>query len=117
MSVYIYEPDAFDKMVLVEGGEYRKYGTRNHMGDASFEAFLELWLKRWTENPWFPSRRPRYVIQIDSCSVSIYGFWGWNRYLVYNTGEIVLHEFFAEKSDIIEAEKAGFNIWPDCSKK
>ena len=99
MAVYIYEKDAFDKMVKVEGPEYRRHGNREHMGDCSFDAFKEAWEKGCSG----------VCVTVEG-GAAIYGLWGWHRYCVQPDGEILFLEAFTQSvMEIGTARMAGFN--------
>lgn len=101
MPVFIYEPDAFEKMVKVEGEEYRRVRTKEEFGICSFDAFLEEW-KKLEQHPNFKDFkdfRPEFGIGVEG-NHAIYGWWGWNRYIVLNSGEMVFHSgFLTEVAD------------------
>ena len=47
MPIYIYEEDALDKMVLIEGEEWREHVKK--FGVCSFQAFLDKWERDYKE--------------------------------------------------------------------
>lgn len=109
MPVFIQEKDAFRKMVLVEGPEY-PYNQRN-FGIHSFNAFKDRWEKSYKADKKLKGFRPVLGIHVKESS-SIYGFCGWNRYIVLNTGEIMLLGSSVELSeDIVKARQVGFRIF------
>lgn len=111
MPVYIFDPDAFEKLVAVEGEEYRRLGTKESLGDYSFEAFKESWYCLWKRNFWFPSHRPIFPIHSGPFAVSIYGWWGWHRYAVYNSGEIrFILGFEISKEHVRKTKEVGFRF-------
>ena len=106
MPVYIYEEDAFDKIVKVEGDSFEE--RRNDTNDYSFKAFLAKWqeLKK-ALGVNFPDD---HIVNVNSNN-AIYGHHGWNRYAVLDSGEIRFgeHQALLQK-DIAKAQKVGFNI-------
>jgi hypothetical protein len=93
MSVFIYEPDAFEKMVKIEGEDYRRCKNKESFDDCSFDAFLEAWEESLKRQPDFKDFRPEFGIGVKG-NQAIYGWWGWNRYVVLNSGEIMFHSGF-----------------------
>lgn len=110
MTVYIYERDAFRKMVAVEG-KYYPHNQKN-FGICSFKAFKKKWKKLAKIND-FTDGKPPYAIDVEG-NRAIYGLCGWNRYLVLNTGEIMFLKAAARIPEDIEvARKIGFRIFPE----
>jgi hypothetical protein len=119
MPVFIYEPDAFEKMVQVEGDDFRR---RKDADDSwSFNAFLKKWQSLDRTDPKFRKRRPYFAIDADQFGSTIYGWGGWHRYVVLNTGEILLianSTQAPETSAVLkQARKTGFRIWGVRRKK
>ncbi len=109
MPIYIYECDAFRKMVVVEGKDYL-HNQRN-FGICSFSSFRKKW-KKFAKINGFTDEKPPYAIDVEG-NRAIYGLGGWNRYLVLNTGEIMFLEAAARTPEDIEvARKIGFRIFP-----
>ena len=116
MSVFIHEPDAFDKLIKVEGGSSQD--GRDYMMH-SFEEFLKKWKALVKMDPGFRNITPELAINTEENSY-IEGHGGWNRYVILNTGEIMLHESFVRYKDqvtIERARKAGFKIFPTDLKR
>ncbi|OGD43052.1 hypothetical protein A2567_00225 [Candidatus Azambacteria bacterium RIFOXYD1_FULL_42_11] len=114
MPVFIYEPDAFDKMIALEGENYRRFKGKESFGVCSFDAFLEEWTRINSHNPEFKNYHPEFGIGVGF-NGAIYGWGGWNRFIVLNTGEILLHKGFVEPwhwANIKNARKIGFRIFP-----
>jgi len=110
MSVFINDADAFEKLVKVEGGRYRKLKSKQAFGDCSFDAFLEKWKQEVEDNPALQKRGRELAIDING-NRAIYGFAGLNRYAVYYSGEIVFLEMLTQGKKATErAKKAGFRI-------
>ncbi|MFA6407106.1 MAG: hypothetical protein WCV80_00170 [Candidatus Paceibacterota bacterium] len=114
MPVYIYDSDAFEKLVEVEGSAYRV--QQNNIGFCSFGAFFQKWSAFVSSNKKFTELRPEFAIHVGDNSM-LYGLGGRNRYCVLNTGEIMLLktslspntlDFYTER-----AHHAGFRIFPD----
>jgi hypothetical protein len=124
MAVFIFDRDAFDKMVSVEGEEYRKYKSKEVFGQCSFDAFYEEF-NRYHSRPWqlrwikfkrllglyWLKRDLDFGITVDD-NGAIYGLYGWNRYTVRYSGEIWFIRAAARcKEDIVNAKKVGFRIF------
>ncbi|MBI5732948.1 hypothetical protein HY967_03245 [Candidatus Jorgensenbacteria bacterium] len=113
MPVFIYDTDAFEKLVAVEGKQYQE--RQNDHDAYSFNAFKEKWRKLNDLNKSFTELQ-EFCIEIDNNS-SIYGFGGWHRYLVLNTGEIIFVKAscgggtFHQGQHTELAKKIGFRIW------
>lgn len=109
MPVFIFEKEAFRKMVEVEGPDY----SRNQMnfGACSFRAFKNKWRRLAKASPNFIKYRPAFGIDVEG-NAAIYGYGGWNRYVVLNTGEIMFIEHSARTAAYIKkARAAGFRIF------
>ena len=104
--VRIDDKDAFDRMVCVEGEEYRECKTRDVLGDCSFDAFLEAWEKI---SLWARSADPSICISVNS-GTAIYGLGGWNRYGVMTNGSIQFMRDFSTAEGIAKAQECGFEI-------
>ena len=119
MPVYIYDKDAFRKMMLVEGGGLRKSELNfvkhqcTPMEQCSFFAFYQKWQELYAINPKCVESRLDFRLTVDHNDY-IYGLWGWNRYSVRNTGEIIFLRYFSRDEDSIKkAAELGFRIFPD----
>lgn len=119
MPVMIYDEDAFEKMVEVEGEDYRRFRDKIRFGICSFEAFLETWKKLDSENTEFKNDRPGFSIGVDR-NGAIYGAGGWHRYIVRNDGEILFLRAAARgwpcdyhKEYVEKARAAGFRIFSE----
>ncbi|MEK7212001.1 MAG: hypothetical protein AAB731_05225 [Patescibacteria group bacterium] len=122
MPVYIYDKDAFRKMMLVEGGGSRKNEldfvryqcTFTSEWECSFFAFYQKWQEEYARNPKLAEEEFEYDISVNG-NCAIYGLSGWNRYSVRNTGEIFFLRHFVRYRDIWSLKKAtelGFTILP-----
>ena len=107
MAVFIYEKDAFQKIVAVEGEEYTR--DQKFFGSCSFSAFYQKWQELHAQDPNFINA-PEYFIEAEWNS-TIYGLGGWNRYLVRNTGEIFFVAAAGSLESIKRAKTQGFQIW------
>lgn len=106
MPVFIYEPDVLEKLVEIEGPEYQRCAKKEYFGNCAFEAFLEKWNTVFRDNE--PLRRAKpFAIDVERTG-AIYGVWGWNRYIVLNTGEILLIESLSYPEFVEQAKRAGF---------
>jgi len=119
MAVFIYEKDAFDKLLAVENfwhkHDYDKRGRgKEFYGDSSFDAFLEKWNKLSEKTKKY---RPEFEIEVSSFGSTINGCCGWHRYIVLNSGEILfLRNSLRIKNDSAKIEKireVGFRIFPE----
>jgi hypothetical protein len=115
----IADPDAFERLVAVEGERYRE----NDLGSWGFPAFLAVWHKMQAEidretrlGRIVPGsrqyRRFQRVALAHSGSSAIYGFWGWNRYIVTHDGEVHIHRDFVGSEWGVELARAvGLREW------
>ena len=114
MPVYIYDKDIFEKLVKVEGEQYRKEGDGNHQ--CSFRAFLATWNSCVAAQPRFAQLRPEFPVSIRG-NTMIYGTGGLNRYGVLNTGEVLLIRASIKPTLVAyymeRAHLAGFRIFPE----
>ena len=120
MPVFIWQKDAFKKFVAVESLGSRKVTRdmichqRESMGNSSFWAFLQRWNEYFIKDPKMASFKPEFSIGVgggDRYEV-IYGYWGWNRWVVCNTGEMLLLRWSSQEDYIKEAKRQGFRIFP-----
>ena len=109
MTVYIYEKNAFEKMVKVEGEEYVKNRGKGKEDIFSFSAFLEEWNEKFKPNSNVVNSESREAIRVGG-NAAIYGLGGWNRYFVYSDGEIVFSKSHSVPKGIEKAAQAGFNL-------
>lgn len=115
MPVYIFEPDAFDKIIEVEGEMFREH--RSKFGYCSFETFLKEWNKSYAPYPDRKNFRPEFGIDSKRAdgtvgSGAIYGLGGWDRYTVLNSGEIAFIRYFTLNQERLQkAKEIGFRIW------
>lgn len=135
--IRICDDDAFAKMCEVEGPDYEE--NQRGFGDYSFDAFRAQWLK---VSPWWrvhfgdlPElqedmdrldavwRRwrdshghcvPLKALSVGSAAV-IYGWHGWNRYVVRSRdGAVLFHRHAAVSEEALKkAQEVGFGIFPD----
>ncbi len=126
MPVYIWQKDAFLKFCEVEslGDEsVKKDIIRNQrtFGPVSFWAFLQKWHELHAECPDIEHWQ-KYSIDSDvgkdknfmGNNPVIYGHGGWNRWLVYNDGEMMMSRLMAPGPEWIASAKfQGFRIFPD----
>lgn len=112
MPIFIYEPDAFEKLCESEGPGYKE--NQENFGDCSFAAFLAEWEKTWKPHyEYFKNKKnaSRDFVRVNGNGM-IYGLGGWNRYIVDMLGEILFHIDFAEAEKYTEkARKVGFTIF------
>lgn len=109
MPIFIFEPDAFDKLVLVEGPDYECH--RDDTGMCSFNAFLERFELMKLTNPDIANRKSKIRLEVEGNS-EIYGRGGFNRYIVLNNGEILFQKFSSSNDAERRARKIGFRIFP-----
>ena len=115
MPVSIDKPDALDKMAQVEGSDYPE--LQKKYKEHSFDVFKKFWEKLAKEQPERIVSKPTTISPTVRAS-TIYGWHGWNRYVLLNTGEIMFHPVAARsKEDIKKAKKAGFRMFPRDFKK
>lgn len=109
MPVYIYQPDALDRMGIIEGERWMTHQCGDPEGMCSFNAF-----KRTYEEIQ-PYRKPDddvWSLDVDG-NGAIYGEGGWHRYAVRTDGEIIFLAGFCENPAHYRPliEKAGFTVW------
>jgi hypothetical protein len=122
LAVYIYDRDAFEKIVLVEGEEYRRYKSEDEFGDCSFNAFYREWrkgrqplwwyrLRRWLGIPFGRFWKYDFGMSMPYGNAAIYGLYGWNRYTVKGiSGEILFMRPFGTAKDAQKAQRVGFRL-------
>lgn len=109
MSVFIYQKDAKQKIIAVEGEWWVR--EQNIGRKYSFYAFLRKWRKEIAPNKYLVENGKRVFITIDSIG-AFYGFRGYNRYCVDYSGEIFFVKDLAASKEYVEkAIKAGFTIF------
>ena len=108
----IYDPDAFEKFVEVEGEDYRRFKSASSFGEVSFDAFLKEWKELDSCDLDF---RGGLGFSIDVAgNGAIYGNGGYHRYIVRNSGEILfLRAAVAHEKCIERARRAGFRIFAE----
>ena len=117
MPVFIWEKDAFLKFVEAESSGDKNIAAslirhQRDFGKCSFWAFYQRWQEMYVIDPEITKTQPSFSIDVEG-NYAIYGYGGWNRYMVLNTGEIVFLREFAERDeDLRLGEKAGFRISP-----
>ena len=109
MPVYIFEENALEKIIEVEGERYRRFSTEKEFQTCSFEAFLKKWNEDCKDYPEIINYRPCFGISVEG-NGAIYGWGGWNRYILYNSGEIALLNPSSIPEDIEKAKKVGFRM-------
>ena len=111
MTISIFGQDAFDKMVEVEGEDYRRFRNESEFGVCSFEAFLEKWKRDYAKNFYVRTFKPEFGIDVEG-NGAIYGLGGWNRYVVLNSGEIAFIRSAAKTETYAGiAKRVGFRLW------
>jgi hypothetical protein len=108
MPVFIYEPDAFDKICQFEGNEYE--ANQRDWNTSNFTAFKKVWEEDCKDNQWVREQGKDMAISARDGNGAIYGWHGWNRYLVYCSGEIVFLGDMSYKEAINKAKNIGFRI-------
>ncbi len=113
MTVFIFEKDAFDKIIAVEGAGYSE--QQENFGECSFNAFLEQWKKETNKNPELKKVKDLFV-GVNG-NYSIYGLGGFNRYGVLYSGEIIFsREQAVSHEQVIRAGREGFRIFSPTDK-
>lgn len=109
MPVFIFEPDAFDKMCQVEGEGYAE--NQKTFRTCSFGAFKTHWERLVRRSPNIKEDGGDMRMSMNDGMSTIYGYHGWNRYGVCYSGEIVFIEAFAAPKEAIKfAKEVGFRI-------
>lgn len=120
MAVFIFDDDALQRMAAVEGPRCGDEWLR-HMADGflvgpcAFPTWKEWYMrevwpdreqlmrKRLGDEPVFP--------RVTPLAGSIYGWWGWNRYRLLFSGEIVFLKRFAREDECAQrAREQGFRV-------
>lgn len=108
MPVFIYDNDAFEKLVEVEGGLYRRHGQREMMAQCSYAAFKEAWEEGFARWKGTAQEYPNVTVEGGA---AIYGFGGYNKYAVQANGEMIFLPGLAGTSEAIQqAQAAGFTL-------
>lgn len=111
MSVYIYQPDAFDRLLVAEGPRYLSEGPQSNSG-YDFATYLEAWNRARSERLHWPDNvNPSYV-GLPEGDGAIYGTGGYSRYIVRQDGEIVLLGSTASSATQERALAVGFQVVP-----
>jgi len=122
MPVFIYQDDALEKLCIVEGADFARWS--DDPSECSFGSNLSNWKKSVGENPhpiWLDPdvANTTFWGRPGTSEGVLYGLWGWHRYLVFCSGEIVFLRYFCEitcvywKEHLELARKMGFRISPD----
>lgn len=108
MSIFIFESDAFDKICRVEGERYAE--QQKNFDTCSFSVFKEKWEELIAGDPTLKEEEDMHF-SVDG-NYAIYGKGGYNRYIVYFSGEIVFLDAAAadQSEDIERAREIGFRI-------
>lgn len=123
MPVFIYDPDAFAKMTVVEGEHWKEAQQAGQFGDCSFDLFKQKWdglfeamkkrgsVTTETDMAKLGENISGYGIDVNGAG-AIYGRGGWTRYTVRVSGEILFIRAMSpsqERTDLAIAE--GFNLF------
>jgi len=108
MPVFVTDPDAFDKLVAVEGASWGRYTLSHpdvresflHVRKAYCDAVCEL--RSYGKDP-------AAVTELMDNN-TIYGESGYARYSVRNNGEIVLDSSSTRSERVQKARAAGFRV-------
>jgi hypothetical protein len=109
MSVRITDPDAFEKMTAVEGERWARYTTQRRATENFFhvkESYCEAvcMLKKVGQDP--VAGRATELMEGNV----IYGDAGYARYIVQNSGEIVLDGRTTRPERVQQAKAVGFRV-------
>ena len=108
MPVYIYDSDAFEKMVKIEGEDWARHQLR--FGDCSFDAFYTAWKELSDEDRQVAvGTDTDWGIDVNGMG-AIYGRDGWNRYTVRYSGEILMIRRVCSARSITLGETLGFRV-------
>ena len=109
--IYIFDPDALDRMAELEGQEWKKHQVSNPSCPFGFFAYLEAWRFReqtlgFEDEPVCWLVDPEYLPFLKGRGDgAIYGNGGYTRYHVASNGQIYL-DYSSTHSE----------IWPDKEK-
>jgi hypothetical protein len=115
MSVHIYQVDALDRMAAVEGERWKQQQLNPKNWDKwSFHVCLQEWqlldpqiTQAQRENPTYMN----FSLHSGGTEGVIYGWHGWSRYTVRNSGEIWFIEAQSPTAAVTElARQAGFTF-------
>ena len=114
MAIFIWQTDAMEKMVQLEGESWRRHQVA--MDFCSFDAFLQEFRASGV-SPEIAAELSEKVRQacrqmslIVKGNPSIYGFYGYPRYSVNYLGEIFFQAGFASPEAVVKAAALGFSI-------
>lgn len=109
---HILDKDAFERILSVEGPEYKEHYDRGHFdGEWSFFSIR----KKYQELFWSGTKEPfSFAYEGTGCLNSIYGLGGWNRYFVDQRGYLWFS--YAHRAvPVCLLRREGFYIFPtDC---
>jgi hypothetical protein len=124
--IYIYQDDAFEKMVQVEGEHWKRaqLSPENPFGLVSFAAFKETWYQFYealkargevsSEEEATKVMAGQHDMGISTAEGdgAIYGDGGWTRYTVRYTGEIQFIQAQSPSPECTQrAVEAGFRLF------
>lgn len=108
MAVYIYQPDALDKLAAVEGAAWAQEQQARQHNPHGFYAFLKEWL--WLQAELDPDEVWEDNLWPNNGDGAIYGKEGYSRYVVRGDGEIVLLGWSTRPERIKRAQQVGFRV-------
>lgn len=118
MAVFIFDDDALQRMAVVEGPRCGEEWLR-HMADGllvgpcAFPTFKVVYMRElwpYRERIIRDGNGDEPVLR-GELSATIYGWWGWNRYRLLCSGEIVFLKGFASGDDCVQrAREQGFRV-------
>lgn len=110
MAIYIYDPDAYEKIAMVEGeGFYENQSEYNK--EITFYLFLKKWQEETQKNPELIVKGTKLAMILEDYG-AIHGLGGVNRYIVFYSGEIVFHPYQSVNPTATKkAEEVGFRIF------
>jgi hypothetical protein len=109
MGVFIFQPDALDKMAEVEGQRWKDLQIQMGERDCCFFLWLAAY-KLSEQEKWHEIDVATHEILKKGHESTIYGAGGWTRYRVQSDGEIIFLQYFATTETSEKAAKIGFTV-------
>jgi hypothetical protein len=106
-SVRISDPDAFEKMTVIEGENWAKTQKQNLTSPFGFFVYLDAWKSIERQGYVGEAKPSELVLDGDG---NIYGEGGYSRYTVNEFGKITLAKWSTRKEKADKAQELGFDV-------
>ena len=111
MPIFIYDPDALDKLTAVEGESWKRHQLENARDSNSFPTWVRAWNHMKSEGlDCAPDNFSPGMVFDSIGDGAIYGEGGYARYIVRCTGEIVLLKWSTRDAKLELAKEVGFTV-------